>query len=165
MEFEILEGECQVKDINNFLSCLKRMAEKHKVTIQAVDAEFFAGRRHLEKAVEKARRAMEEGRNVTKDLGMEILLHASAQRQINNALKLGVSEGSRKLAFVIIPRNEGAKEEIEKMIETGTTLDYTQEKMEKIMKFFDIPRREAEAANGKIPDLVVERVVLFEILA
>ena len=53
--------------------------------IQLMNADAIAGKKHLEHGIIHAMNAFERGENLAKDLGIEILLRTSAQRQISKS--------------------------------------------------------------------------------
>lgn len=167
MDFGLVQGAVEIENPKDFLSAIRGIAEKHGVTIQAMNAGKLAGMRHVATAVEKAVKSAREGRNITKDLGMEILLYASGQRQIEKALGMGISEGKNEAVFVIVPENDAAAEAIRKTvhIKEGKNVDYSSDKRGELMKFFGITEEEVKAVGeGKIPQLVCERVVLLDLV-
>lgn len=71
------------------------------VESQILDAKSIAGVDHLRFAALNALKAHAEGKQVTGSLAVEILLYASGQRQIKNAIaSLGVSFHSRNVAVI-----------------------------------------------------------------
>jgi KEOPS complex subunit Cgi121 len=172
MDFGLVQGTVEIENSRNFLSVIRRIAEEHGVVVQAIDACRIAGMQHISTAVEKAVNSVRDGRNITKDLGMEILLYASGQRQIEKALGMGISDGKNEVAFVIVPKNDTAAEAIRAAthIEDGKNIEYSGDKKKEIMKFFNITEEEVKAVGvgvdptEKIPQLVCERVVLLDLV-
>lgn len=71
--------------------------------IQLMNAKAIAGRKHLEHGTIQAIKAFERGENLAKDLGIEILLRTSGQRQISKAFNiLGLKEEPMDIAVVLI---------------------------------------------------------------
>ena len=56
--------------------------------IQLMDADAIAGKEHLQHGIVHAMNAFKRGDNLAKDLGIEILIRTSAQRQISKAFKI-----------------------------------------------------------------------------
>ncbi len=182
---KIIVGKVSISNVDDFLSSLKNIAHKYAVTIQAMDAELIAGEEHIISAVKKAMRAMERKRNITSDLGLEILLYAAGRRQIENALAMGVSLSAReteeRVAIVIVDafsaRAQREKdlgmvvEEVKREIGiqeepiSELELEYEGKKKDKIMKFFDITEVELKMAGElKLKMLVLERVAMLDVL-
>jgi KEOPS complex subunit Cgi121 len=171
---KIIAGKVRVANVADFLSLLKSIAHKYAVTIQAMDAELIAGEEHITAAVMKALRAMEERRNITSDLSLEILLYAAGKRQIERAFAIGVSEGDKKVAIVIVDttaENDLAVVADEVKRRTGIKeapvheSDYNNAKKEKLKRFFNITEAEINAVGEKkLKMLVLERVALLDVL-
>ncbi len=179
---KIIVGKVGISNVDDFLSSLKNIAYENDVTIQAMDAELIAGEEHIISAVKKALRAVKRERSITSDLGLEILLYAAGKRQIERALAMGISASARKerVAIVIVDtaaRAQGEKdlemvaEEVKRKIglqeesisELG--LEYSENKKEKIKKFFEITEAELKAVGeSKLKMLVLERVAMLDVL-
>ncbi len=179
---KIVAGNVSISNIDDFLSSLKNIAHEYAVTIQTMDAELIAGEEHIKSAVRKAMRAVKRKRSITSDLGLEILLYAAGKRQIGRALALGVSEGEKKVAIVIVDADigvggesdlSGATEEVKKRTgieevpiqELESELVYNENKKDRVKKFFNITEAEISAVGEKkLKMLVLERVALLDVL-
>ena len=166
MKTEIISGIVDVADVDDFIKMLGEVAKKHHATIQVLDADKVAGVEHLRFAIKRAMRAMHEGRNIAKDLGMEILLYASGKRQIERAMEMGVHSGKNNVAIIVIGDDIAeASVELKGIIHEAPVLDYTERKKEKLIKTFDITEAEMRAVGeDKIPELVLERVALLDVM-
>jgi len=72
-------------------------------TIQLMDAKAIAGKKHLLHGVIQAILSFKRGTNLANDLGIEIVLRISAQRQISKALNLlGLKIGESDIAVVLV---------------------------------------------------------------
>ena len=174
---KIIAGVVYIADVGKFLSLVSTIARNHGVTIQAMNAELIAGEAHITSAVKKALRAVERKRNITSDLGLEILLYAAGRRQIERALAMGVSEGEQKIAVVIVDADAGEKD-LEAIAEavkrdagireeqmSALELEYNATKSASITKFFDITDAELRAVGEKkLKLLVLERVAMLDVL-
>ena len=173
----IVAGDVSISNVADFLSGLKAIAHKYAVTIQAMNAELIAGEEHIKSAVKKAIRAMKSKRGITSDLGLEILLYASGRRQIERALEMGVTEGKKNVAIIIV--DEKGEKDLEVVAEevkskTGIEEVSLQEleselsnsnKKERIKEFFSITEDEIKAVGEeKLKMLVLERVALLDVL-
>jgi KEOPS complex subunit Cgi121 len=175
---KIIVGKVSISNVDRFLSSLKNIAHKYDVTIQAMDAELIAGGEHIISAVKKAIRATERKRNITSDLGLEILLYAAGRRQLERAFAMGVSvsEGEKRAAIVIVDAREEkdlemVAEEVKRKIGlqeepiSELALEYKGDKKEGIKKFFDITEAELKAVGEpKLKMLVLERVAMLDVL-
>lgn len=84
-----------------------------KIAVQILDAKGLAGMDHLRFAVLNALKAHSQGSQVTGSVAIEILLYASGQRQIKNAIAyLGVSPDSRHIALIGIASEESPLENL-----------------------------------------------------
>ncbi len=165
---KLLEGRLEIDDLDAFVADLGDLSDRHGVTIQAFDARYVADRRHLERAVEFADRAIDRGENVARDRAVEILLYAAGRRQIDQALAMGVDEGETQ-AVVLIDGNSDANETaaleavetLDAFVDREPTLE-TQD-IETLCDFFDVPDAEREATDAPLSALVRERVALLEV--
>ncbi len=168
MEYDVVAGKITIGSVEAFLRELDAIAQSTNSTIQAVDATKVAGRRHVDCAVRNAMRSFRDHQNIATDLGVEILLHLSACRQIRKALEMGVHEGAMDVLLIVV----GAQKSIERTATQLTGLihsdprvtDYNETKNAPLMHAFNITEQEIAAAGGyaRIPDLVRERLVLFD---
>ncbi|WP_254807618.1 KEOPS complex subunit Cgi121 [Natronosalvus amylolyticus] len=174
---ELRTAELDIDDLESFLETVDSVATAHDVTVQAFDASYVAGRRHLERAVELADRAIARGENVARDRSVEILLYAAGRRQIDRALEMGVSPGETRAVFVI----DGAGDEAAaaaalcerldgegwKSLERETAGDsddpFEWRDSATIESFFDITEAERAATDADLETLICERVALLEV--
>ena len=177
---KLIAGKVRVSNVDDFLAVLKTVAHKYDVTIQAMNAELIAGEEHIKSAVKKALRAVDRNRNITNDLGLEILLYTAGRRQIARALAMGVSEskGEKRVAIVIVDASARGEKDLEVVAEevkrkigiqeepiSELELEYKGDKKEGIKKFFDITEAELKAVGeSKLKKLVLERVAMLDVL-
>ncbi len=166
----IICGSATIKDTEEFIHQLNEISRRHDVVIQAVDANLIAGSKHLIAAVERAIRSFSEKSNIANNLGMETLLYVAGSCQIEKALQFGVKKGCNNIALLIISKSEkntdSVEQELKKLIsERLGVANYTISKKEKLMSAFNITQEEiAAVGEDKIPDLVLERVALRNIV-
>ncbi len=164
---ELLEGTVTVKDIDAFVETLGEIGRTHGVTVQAFDARYIAGERHLERAVELADRAFERGENTARERAVEILLYAAGRRQINQALEMGLSEGPEQQAVILVDGEEtdadeaGALKALSAMVESKPSLEAGEDA--RLRAFFEITDAELAATDAPLEALVCERVALLEV--
>ena len=184
---QVLEGGLEVDDLNEFIEHLGTVGDDHDVTVQAFDARYVAGRRHLERAVSLADRAISRGENVARDRAVEILLYAAGRRQIDRALEMGVSDGENEAVIVVDGlggegedwdglggEDDGASEDEDGnetlarealadrlAFEPTPTLETPDE--ETLCSFFEITAAERAVTDASLEDLVCERVALLEV--
>ncbi len=168
MDTSIVSGLVQIKDLREFLKTLNKISSANNVTIQALDADKIAGERHVRFAVKKATDAMEAHTNVANDLGVEIMRYAAGERQIEKAFSIGLHEGENSAVFVIVGEEQSlslAVIALLEIIDEKPLLDYSVSKQESIISQFNITESEIEAVGeDKIPELVIERVALVDVL-
>ena len=165
----------RIGDPASLIESLRKREELSGLAFQLLNAERVAGEEHLLLSVLNALRAMELGLNVSPDLGMEILVSASGQRQISRAIELlGLRPGVMDVAVVLV---SGAEEDLGGALEVLVSalggerddgvLDVDEAKAEELIKIFDIGRNELESCSrlGPMPEivkaLVLEKVALF----
>jgi len=160
----LLFGRPIICDRNEFVLALRKLQAQAGCTIQAMDADNIVSERHLTFAAEKAMRAFSEGRNIAKDLGVEILRYASGERQIERALTIGLTACTERVVILIIPGQSGLMPEDS---ELSSIIDIDDRgcsfKAEAVKTTFNISEDELWAAGkARITDLVLERVALVD---
>lgn len=150
--------------------------------IPNVDVQFFDGRRiagkeHLEIAAINALHAFKLGINISRNVAMETLLYASAQRQIDVAIsRLGVTQDSRTVGLVALSDTRDRLVVLEDWIAqfVGTEMNdalldqWSDGKTAEIMKLYEIGAAELEAIKmpgheikDAVKRAVIERVALL----
>ncbi|MEF8879932.1 MAG: KEOPS complex subunit Cgi121 [Candidatus Thermoplasmatota archaeon] len=167
---EIVGAEGEISDVEVFLKQVRNYFEKHGVSAQVFDADMIYGKNHLISAVKHAERAIENGANSADSLEMEVLLYASGERQLKNAIpKMGVKPGRGNIAFVLLKQKN--TDISDKMI--GKMLDVFKLKRNDkvlegdpyILKKFGIKDEELETVSkDKYEDLILEKVALVDII-
>ena len=122
--------------------------------IQLMNADAIAGKEHLKQGVIHAINAFKRGENLAKDLGIEILIRTSAQRQISKAFDiLGLEEGKMNIAVVLIDCPDYFVDELSDIF---TRNDAVLEADESILKnLYDIPENELKTIN--IVDVLIDK--------
>lgn len=142
------------------------------LNIQVLDARNVAGFKHILVSVLTALEAFNCKMNIAKSLSMEILVRASTQRQINEALSiLGVKKGLCDLAFVVVGRSDRVKDVLSNLRECyGDRVDehlLEEDRSDRIMEIYEISedhvKSEVNYTRSKweaVKNLVVEKVAL-----
>jgi KEOPS complex subunit Cgi121 len=169
MNIVIISGPVKIIDNNIFIKQLSDISSSYNITVQALNADLLSGIRHIQFAVEKSIRSFESGKNTANNLGMEIMLYASGSRQIEKALDLGVKIGENRVAIVLVGENvtDEAEFDVRALLnsEDASIVDYSDGKKEDLLKIFNITAAELEAVGEeKIPELVLERVALVDVI-
>ncbi len=153
-----------------FLVCKKpvgrEVIEKPR-NIQVLNSKYVAGREHIEFSLNQANKAFEIGENISNDLMVELMVRASANRQIKRAFEL-FGLPSRE---VVVLGSETPKN----FHEYGCTKareEITIEKYEDIKKIFDIQEKEILAISKEdfrskakaLQEIIKERIALVNAL-
>ena len=147
----------QIGSIEQILPIISSLEKEHDSTVQLFRADRIFGKEHLQTAAEMATRAWAESPR-SKTLGMEILLYAAAERQINNAIdKLGMTPEITEFAIVTI--GQIGQEEVLTVLNLQAADVLGAEG--KDYSIFDITEEEIKLAS--IPELVLERMALSEL--
>lgn len=183
MQFSIEEFD-KIIDINGYRDIDFEKAEaflkscrKHppqNVEVQFFEADLIATEQHIYFAVLNALNAFENKTNISKNIAVETILYASAQRQIQKAIDLiGIKPKTKNMAIVIIGEETSQIENELREISSyfngnpdSSTLQLTGEKKEKILKDFQITSKEIEsidnnASEKAIVNLIVEQMALL----
>ncbi|MCX8151120.1 MAG: KEOPS complex subunit Cgi121 [Candidatus Bathyarchaeota archaeon] len=145
------------------------------VEVQFFDASVIATWQHLFFAVLNALMAFKNRRNISKSLAVEIMLYASAQRQITKAIeRVGVKPKSKNLVAVIIGCDVNAVQDALVIVKNclgvepnDSVLDLSKPKMQRIKRAFNISDVQLAVALDKksaeqvLVDLVLETMALL----
>ena len=168
-------GNVNIRDIDEFFVLVKQKTEN--ACVQFFDAMLIAGWQHLYFAVLNAVNAFKSKLNISNNLGIEVLLYASAQRQITEAVKrIGITTSTRNVATVIVANT---RDEASSLLSTVSSLltgsirddrllELTDDKVEGVRRLFGISDIELESKVEKedgekeaLMDLVIEHVALL----
>jgi tRNA threonylcarbamoyladenosine modification (KEOPS) complex Cgi121 subunit len=103
----LIEGLFTKKNIeyNELIQTLERKSSD--VVIQLLDGNRVLGRDHILFAVLNALKGKKNNKMISENLPMEILVYASAQRQINKSIEIsGVRKNSRRIVLVALSNSE-----------------------------------------------------------
>ena len=105
---------------------------------------------------------MERGENIADDRAGEILCYAAGRRQIQQALELGIGDGTTPVLIVVDgPDEEGVAERVASVISPGEAFGHLDES--RIVDFFDISETERSVTDASLQSLVCERVALLDV--
>ncbi|WP_295620471.1 KEOPS complex subunit Cgi121 [uncultured Methanobrevibacter sp.] len=122
--------------------------------IQLMNADAIAGKIHLQHGIIHAMNAFERGMNLAKDLGIEILLRTSGQRQISKAFDiLGLKEGEMNIAVVMIDCPDYFIDELSKYFTRNDAVLEADES--KLIDLYDIPEKELKSMH--IVDVLIDK--------
>jgi tRNA threonylcarbamoyladenosine modification (KEOPS) complex Cgi121 subunit len=163
-----------ITNMNNFLKKIKK--ETNNIIIQFFDAKKVAGFQHIYFAAYNALNSFKKKSNISKNLAIESLLYASAQRQIKKAMEIfGIKPETSEIVVLIILKNITEKEDCIELISTkipgerdDDVLLIDKNKLISIRKLFEISDIEFEAKLKKqgfeieaLIDLIIERMALL----
>jgi len=145
------------------------------VELQFFDAAVVATWQHLFFAVLNALTAFKNGQTISKSLAVEIVLYASAQRQIKKAIeRVGVKATSKNVVAVIIGCNAGSVQNALAIVKRclcvepdDSVLELSPLKTERIKQVFNISDVQLAVASEKknaeqaLVDLVLENMALL----
>ncbi|MCK5547644.1 MAG: hypothetical protein KAI64_01420, partial [Thermoplasmata archaeon] len=107
MRFVGAEGKVEAQTA---LKVAVDLSKKWKLEIVLLNADLVFGKEHLLSAYEHAKRAFASGTNTSRALGKELILYAAGERQISKAIdKMGIKDGLRNIAMVLIGKSTGAQ--------------------------------------------------------
>lgn len=153
----------QIAGFNSNITDFKQLmkdVDGFECTIQLMDADGIAGSKHALHSAVHALRSFSRGENISKDLGLEICVRASGQRQISQALNiLGIKNGKMKVCAVAIDCEQDIMKNLEDLLgeRDDKVLDADNEKLKNIYKLSDI---EIETSRD-ITKLLMERTALL----
>jgi tRNA threonylcarbamoyladenosine modification (KEOPS) complex Cgi121 subunit len=156
----------KVDSVDEFIQQARDFLSDHgtqdATTLQFIDADFVLGKEHILMAVEYAQRAFERKENISSSLGIEILIYAAGEPQINNAIKkIGLKDGNEKVAVIM---DEGLDEKtllsVLNLQRDDDVLTFEEYKLKKI----GIDEIEFSAVKkDSVLDLVLERVAMVDV--
>ena len=157
-----------------FLNAIRKEQQQNTV-VQFFNAGLVASWQHLYFAVLNALMAFNNKRNISKSVAIEVMLYASAQRQIRKAIDLiGVKRDSAQVAVVIVGESPSSVKAVLSAVSKRvgkepdeTVLELSKEKMLSVRRAFGISEKELETVMEKnnieqaLVDLVIERMALL----
>ncbi len=157
---QITGFNAHIKNVSDVLMRIKDIAGHG--TIQLLQAQRVAGEEHLLHSTQQALLSFQRKENLSQDLGLEICLRASAQRQISRAIQiLGITEGQQALAAVIVNCQEDAFPKLEIILgpSDNKVLKSDLESLKEIYKISDTELR----AHQNVKRVLIERTALLNL--
>ncbi|MEM4704502.1 MAG: KEOPS complex subunit Cgi121 [Candidatus Bathyarchaeia archaeon] len=156
----------KIGDVEHFLEALNSKKPKD-VEIQFFNAAYVATWQHLYFAVINALTAFRNNENISKNLAMETLLFASAQRQIRKATGiLGITPHVKDMAVLVVgERIDSVKlavSDLAKKIkgeQDEKVLELTEGKICKIRELFGFSDEQLNASSADLHDALVNLVI------
>ncbi|MEN6329659.1 MAG: KEOPS complex subunit Cgi121 [Methanobacteriaceae archaeon] len=131
-------------------------------TIQLLQAPGLAGEKHLLHSIHQALLAFQRNENFSHDLGLEICLRVSAQRQISRAIQLlGIKEGKQELCAVMVGCPEDTLPQLENILgpRDSTVLKPDPERLKQFYKISDLELH----AHRNVERVLIERTTLLNL--
>jgi KEOPS complex subunit Cgi121 len=175
-KYALMSGfkNAKIANLEAFLKATRK-ENKPDTQTQFFNAQLIASWEHLYFAALYALTAFKDGESISRNLAIEAMLYASAQRQITKAMELiGIKPDSRRVAVLIVGENP---ESLQSALATvaknagaqpdDAVLKLTREKMACIRKAFGISNQElkasalGESSEKATVELVIERMALL----
>jgi len=147
-----------INDFNDLMNEINQISKN--CNLQLLNADGIAGSEHLIHATVHAIKAFEREENIAKDLGLEICVRASAQRQISKALDiLGVKVGHMNICAVAVGCDEDIINKLGALLDKrdDNVLDPDENTLKKI---YNISNYEIET-TGSIENVMIEKTSLL----
>lgn len=157
---QITGFNAHIKNVSEVLAHVRDIAGRG--TIQLLQAQGVAGEEHLLHATHQALLAFQRNENLSQDLGLEICLRASAQRQISRAIKLlGITEGKQAVCAVMVGCPGDALPKLESLLgpQDITVLKADPERLKQIYKISD----QELYAHRNVERVLIERNALLNL--
>ena len=176
-KYVVITGVRDVRILDPETVLLRLREFDEKMEVQILDVAGIAGIDHLRFAVLNALKAQAQGKQATGALAVEILLYASGQRQIKNAIAhLGVSRDSRHVAVVAVAGERAALERLVSELPNITMGRADESVLQEgddatIRRIFGLSDDQMEAVAGKgsrkerMTKLVIEKMALLSVQA
>ena len=147
-----------INDFGNLMSNINKISKN--CTVQLLNADGIAGREHILHATVHAIKAFERNENIAKDLGLEICVRASAQRQISKALSiLGIREGEMNICAVGVDCSENIMGELGDILDKKDDTVLNPDKT-LLKDIYNISEGEIQTASG-VSNVMIEKTTLL----
>jgi len=164
---KIVGAKGQIKDVDLFIDKVVSFAQEKNIVIQALNADVVYGKNHLISSVDHAKRAMNQKKNTTNSLSMEILLYASGERQLKLAIpKMGVKQGKSNVAFVFADGkiSDNLVNDLLKKVSLIHNDKVLEGDINTLKKFGINKKAMATVSEDRYGDLILEKVAMVDII-
>ncbi|MBI5680440.1 MAG: hypothetical protein HZC47_06075 [Methanobacterium sp.] len=150
-----------MQDVGNFSDLMKKINEiSNDCTIQLLNSDGIAGREHILHATVHAIKSFKRDENIANDLGLEICVRASAQRQISKALDiLGLKKGEMNICAVFVGCNNDSMSKLDVLLDKRDN-NVLKPDINVLKNIYKISDDEIETA-GSIENVMIERTSLL----
>lgn len=163
-KIKIMGFKSNITDVKSTLDIINGFNKNSDCTIQLLDARGIAGKEHIYNAVIHAINSFKRKNNIANDLGMEICLRASAQRQISRAIEiLGLKNGPMEICVVLVGY-ESNKEVVDFENQINNIFERNDDVLEpdeNILKEIYGLKNEEIHVSGSLPYTLIERTTLL----
>ena len=163
-KIQITGYEAEIFDTRQIMKFIKDISEEcsGKCIIQLLQARAIAGEKHILQATLQAIKSFEMDNNAAKDLGLEICLRASSQRQISRALKiLGIGNGKMDICMVAVDCDGDIQKKVGNVLGKRND-EVLQADLGALQEVYEISPQEIASA-GNIERVMVERTALLNL--
>ncbi len=153
---QILGYKGEIKNIPEVLDNVNKIKDQccDAGVIQLMDARAVGGKKHVLHGTIQAIQAFNRGTNLANDLGIEICIRISAQRQISKALKvLGLYEGEMDICIVMIDCPDYFVDQLNTMFERNDSV--FEEDIQYLKEVYNISDKELESIY--MEDLLIDK--------
>lgn len=141
------------------LERMSKRADGEARDVLIANADMVFGLDHLRSALYHAKKAMVEGTNASDSLVMETLLYASGERQLSTAIrKMSVGDETTDIIVAVL---QGRVDPMEGWLELP---DVPAHSSRERLKRFGITEEELCTFEGRLEELVLERVAAVDVL-
>jgi len=148
----------EITNFNDLMDKINQLSDN--CTIQLLNVKGLAGKEHMLHSTVHAINAFKRNENIAKDLGLEICVRASAQRQISQALDfLGIKEGKMDICAITVDCNEDIMDKLKTLLgkREDSALDIDENALKEI---YNISNKEIKSA-GNIQNVMIEKTTLL----
>ena len=133
--------------------------QKPDSTIQLLDTQYICGSKHLKQAIAEATVAFKNNTNFAKDLGLEICVRTSAQKQIKDAIKLLGIKTSGNITVIYINTSDDQIKQVEEILNTKNDTLIDKYDVNAIKKAYKIDCED----DNNILDMLNEKIAMLVI--
>ncbi len=156
-KIQVMGFKAHIEDVGNTLSWIDEISID--CTIQLMNARAVAGKKHALHATLHALNAFGEGYNIAHNLGMEICLRTSAQRQISKAINiLGLKEGPMEICAVGVDCDDSIIKEMSKFFKRDDKVLIPRENT--LKEIYGLSDLEIKSSGG-LTSLLLEKTTLL----
>ena len=150
---QILGFNASIDSVGDTLDKINSIRQDGEI-IQLLNADSIVSKNHIIHGVNQAFLAFERGENLANDIGVEIVLRCSAQRQISKAFNmLGLHEGEMNLCVVLINSKDHSSELSSLFTFDESAFNPDENNLIKVYKISDV-----ELENLSLEEIIIDRI-------